>query len=214
MARIDGGPIRDRGLGNRRGGDLGAVVWDAVVSPTGDAAATTVMGVTGTGGAPTEMGGASERSSRITASGRMMVAALPPTCIVPPLLETQEVVRSAGGGAGGDTCRRQRGEEARRLRLRREEARCERIASSDAPPFPAARGAGTSEVGAMCSCSLLPGDARLVFEVMSPRGLACGSEKHFGWDMIMPNLKPPVTPTARALEYREVILKDCRLGAA
>ncbi|KAL6660935.1 hypothetical protein ACP70R_000319 [Stipagrostis hirtigluma subsp. patula] len=161
MAQIDGGPIRDRGLGNRRGGDLGAAVWDAVVSPTGDAAATTVMGVTGTGGAPTEMGGASERSSRITASGRMMVAALPPTCIVPPLLETQEVVRSAGGGAGGDACRRQRGEEARWLGLRREEARrrrspsllCERIASSDAPPFPAARGAGTHRRVRLARCA-------------------------------------------------------------
>ncbi|KAL6646617.1 hypothetical protein ACP70R_015694 [Stipagrostis hirtigluma subsp. patula] len=118
-----------------------------------------------------------------------------------------------------------RREEAQQRGMRREEAHrrrstslfCERIASDDAPLLPAARRGGTQRRVRFSQSSpllLVPSDARLVFDVMSLRGLACGSIKHFGWDIIMPNLKPPVTTTAQALEYREVILKALPPGSS
>ncbi|KAK3165428.1 hypothetical protein QOZ80_1AG0033050 [Eleusine coracana subsp. coracana] len=40
------------------------------------------------------------------------------------------------------------------------------------------------------------------------------SAKHFGRAIIMPNLKPPVTTTARAVEYREEILRALPSGSS
>ncbi|RCV35836.1 hypothetical protein SETIT_7G271800v2 [Setaria italica] len=40
------------------------------------------------------------------------------------------------------------------------------------------------------------------------------SARHFGRAIIMPNLKPPVTTTARALEYREEIMKALPPGSS
>ncbi|CAO2182911.1 unnamed protein product [Urochloa humidicola] len=40
------------------------------------------------------------------------------------------------------------------------------------------------------------------------------SAKHFGRAIIMPNLKPPVTTTARAVEYREEIMKALPPGSS
>lgn len=42
----------------------------------------------------------------------------------------------------------------------------------------------------------------------------CGSAKHFQRAIVMPNLKPPVTTTARAIAYRDEILKALPPGSS
>ncbi|ONM58822.1 Sodium/hydrogen exchanger 2 [Zea mays] len=42
----------------------------------------------------------------------------------------------------------------------------------------------------------------------------CGSARHFGRDIIMPNLKSSVTTTASAVEYMDEVLKALPLGEA
>ena len=44
--------------------------------------------------------------------------------------------------------------------------------------------------------------------------MLCGSAKHFERAVVMPNLKPPVTTTARAVEYREEILRALPPGSS
>jgi hypothetical protein len=41
----------------------------------------------------------------------------------------------------------------------------------------------------------------------------CGSARHFGRDIIMPNLKSSVTTTASAVEYRDEVLKALPPGS-
>jgi len=40
------------------------------------------------------------------------------------------------------------------------------------------------------------------------------SARHFGRAIIMPNLKPPVTTTARSVEYREEIMRALPPGSS
>ncbi|PWZ31377.1 Dihydroorotase, mitochondrial [Zea mays] len=60
--------------------------------------------------------------------------------------------------------------------------------------------------------AVVPHSARRVFDVMFLR--SCGSARHFGRAIIMPNLKPPVTTTARAVEYREEIMRALPPGSS
>jgi dihydroorotase len=59
---------------------------------------------------------------------------------------------------------------------------------------------------------LVFGGAGRVFDVMFLR--LCGSARYFGRAIIMPNLKPPVTTTARAVEYRGEIMKALPPGSS